>query len=206
MNMKVIIAVIGALVIAALLLSRSGEEGGTETSGSEMSSQTDHSSVASGSDNAEDEMVSRPGPAAEPLPATAPAHSQAASPDPEVTIDRSADLPVVREPASEVVDRGEFSPQGWAWIDEDLQPMQSVTPVYPRRLREEGVEGDVVAAFTVMPDGTTSGCEVTEATTLDGDATDAFDGPVCRAVSQLQYQEISESRPIRFKFHFRLAE
>lgn len=133
----------------------------------------------------------------------------------------SAPMPVTETPAAEnestptterdsdqtsPAKRSGFSPAGWAWADEDLQPIETIAPSYPRHLREAGIESDVIAAFNVLPDGTTADCKVVEAKTLEGESTEAFNESVCKAVGHLSYREIPESRPMRFKFHFRLTD
>ncbi len=65
----------------------------------------------------------------------------------------------------------------------DFLPTVRVQPIYPRRAQERGIEGYVIVALTVTPQGTTRDIRVIEA-----DPVNIFDGAAIRAAEQFRYK------------------
>ena len=47
-------------------------------------------------------------------------------------------------------------------VGDDILPMKIVSPVYPRRAQERGIEGYAIVAFTVQQDGSVADVEIVE--------------------------------------------
>ena len=73
----------------------------------------------------------------------------------------------------------EFSTQ----FTENLFPLHTPAPLYPRRARKRGIEGWVKAGFTIKPDGSVSGIQI-----LESEPTGIFDSITRRTVSKWKFK------------------
>jgi protein TonB len=81
-----------------------------------------------------------------------------------------------------------------------LEPNVHVEPRYPRRALSRGIEGRVVVAYTIQPDGSTSDLEVVEA-----EPPKIFDRSALEAVRQWRFAPQPEPRRETVPIEFELA-
>jgi len=91
--------------------------------------------------------------------------------------------------------------------DGDYLPLVRISPEYPRRAAERGIEGYVIVELTVTPDGTTRDISVVEA-----DPQGYFDRAAIRAAEKFKYKpKVVNGQPVtvegvRYLFTFELDE
>jgi len=73
----------------------------------------------------------------------------------------------------------EFSAQ----FTENLFPLHTPDPLYPRRARKRGIEGWVKTGFTIQPDGSVSGIQI-----LESEPAGIFDSITRRTVSKWKFK------------------
>ena len=95
--------------------------------------------------------------------------------------------------ASDVSLRGGLG-LGAAPSDRELTPVVRVTPIYPPRAQEKGVEGWVVVKFTVTENGS-----VSDATVVDAEPKRIFNrAAALRAIKKWKYKpKIVNGKPVR---------
>ncbi len=89
----------------------------------------------------------------------------------------------------------------------DYLPLVRISPEYPPRAAERGIEGYVIVELTVTPDGTTKDVKVVEA-----DPPGYFERAAIRAAQKFRYKprvvngQAVEVRGVRYMFTFKLDE
>ena len=93
---------------------------------------------------------------------------------------------------SDVSLRGSLS-LGAAPSDRELTPVVRVTPVYPPRAQEKGIEGWVVVEFTVTESGS-----VADASIVDASPKRIFNRAALRAIRKWKYKpKIVDGKPVK---------
>ncbi|MGB8713726.1 MAG: energy transducer TonB, partial [Onishia taeanensis] len=81
------------------------------------------------------------------------------------------------------------------------RPTRRVPPEYPSRARRRGLEGHVVVAFTIRPDGEV---ERDSITVVEADPARVFDRAAARAIGGWEFPAAGSSRRVRQRLEFQL--
>ncbi|MAX33880.1 MAG: iron transporter [Halomonadaceae bacterium] len=153
------------------------------------------------------EQAPEPAPTPAPTPEPPPEHEPEPAPEPaEATMPADDSTATVAEAEGASASEGGASnaqaqSPGPQTIGPAPQPTRQVAPVYPSRAQRRGLEGHVVMAFTIRPDGSVDRDSIK---VIEADPARVFDRAATRAIADWQFPATGSSRRVSQPLQFEL--